>query len=333
VRIGTNFKIETLIAALKYARENGDVILMPRFMPDTDDTGLLADDQAVREAARNDVAQETSPVRVAELIAAIRETAAMVPIICASGNDGSNRLVNPARLPGTIAVGACNDRGYRSSYSQFGEGLDVVAPSNDLAVEDRETTRIDPDEADVRERLKLELQSRLARKPLAPFQPRYLRSIQTTKGTSVNLNLDKIGLLSIGTTDNLGDYGYKFEPAGNYCKATGDFGFGGTSAAAAQIAGVVAMMLAANESLKAQPEVIRELLHKAASYEYLLLQRGTRTVPAAKNSGAALEEFGHGLIDAWAAVHLASMWDGDSGELPSDWQARLHRLREGQSAA
>jgi subtilisin family serine protease len=306
---------------------------MPRFMPETDDTGLLADDQAARGAARNDVAQETPPARVADLIAAIRETAAMVPVICASGNDGSNRLVNPARLPETIAVGACNDKGYRSSYSQYGDGLDVVAPSNDLAIEDRETTRIDPDEADLRDRQELELQSRLARKPLPPFQPRRLISIQPTKGPKEELNLDKIGLLSISTTDNLGDYGYNFEPAGDYCKAIGDFGFGGTSAAAAQIAGVVALMLAAKQSLRAKPEAIRELLHEAADYKHLLLQRGKRRVRAAEKSEAARVEFGHGLVDAWAAVHLASMWNDDTGALPSDWKVQLSRLREGQSAA
>src|SRR4051794_33643225 len=52
-----------------------------------------------------------------------------------------------------------------------------------------------------------------------------------------------MGLLSIATTDNQGVFGYNTEPAGNYCKATGDFGFGGTSAATAQVAGVIALIL------------------------------------------------------------------------------------------
>jgi subtilisin family serine protease len=36
----------------------------------------------------------------------------------------------PARSPYTVAVGACTDFGYRSDYSQFGPGLDFVAPSS-----------------------------------------------------------------------------------------------------------------------------------------------------------------------------------------------------------
>jgi subtilisin family serine protease len=334
VRIGTNFKIELLIAALKYARENGDIILMPRFMPETDDTALQAGDQSARDAiqVRHDGTQEAPPPRVADLIAAIRETATMVPVICASGNDGSNRLVNPARLVETIAVGACNDRGYRSTYSQFGDGLDVVAPSNDLAVEDLDTIRLDPDEADIRHREALELKARLDCKPLPPFKPRGIKSLQGTKAFQDKFNRDKIGLLSISTADNLGDFGYNFEPAGDYCKATGDFGFGGTSAAAAQVAGVVALMLAANKNLEQKPEAVRDLLRKAASYEHLLLQRGIQGHPAAKMLPEAREEFGHGLINAFAAVQLARMLD-KTGKLPSNWEAQLGDLRRAQSVA
>ncbi|MCE3015748.1 MAG: S8 family serine peptidase, partial [Pirellula sp.] len=53
----------------------------------------------------------------------------------ATGNNGSSTLSYPANQavvnPGLIAVGATNNRGQRSNYSQFGVGLDIVAPSND----------------------------------------------------------------------------------------------------------------------------------------------------------------------------------------------------------
>src|SRR4051812_3450134 len=74
----------------------------------------------------------------------------------------TSRLVHPASMRETIAVGACNDRGYRSTYSQYGEGLDIVAPSNDVMVDDRSQVRLDTDEVDLRQREARELAARLA---------------------------------------------------------------------------------------------------------------------------------------------------------------------------
>lgn len=53
-------------------------------------------------------------------------------VVCvATGNDGESRIGFPSTHDHAIAVGACNDRGRRSSYSNYGTGLDVVVPSND----------------------------------------------------------------------------------------------------------------------------------------------------------------------------------------------------------
>ena len=118
------FRDKSLIAALKYAARKADVILLPRVLPVDDNLDL-----------------------------AIKEVASRVPVVCASGNDGIAELAYPARLQETIAVGACNNRGYRSTYSQYGKvpdpdgGVDVVAPSNDIPVEDRELVRLDLEEA------------------------------------------------------------------------------------------------------------------------------------------------------------------------------------------
>ena len=51
-----------------------------------------------------------------------------VSIVCASGNSGSNYLAYPASHAETIAVGSCYNNGTRSTDSQYGTGIDLVAP-------------------------------------------------------------------------------------------------------------------------------------------------------------------------------------------------------------
>lgn len=52
-------------------------------------------------------------------------------VFAATGNEGAKRVAFPASLPNVMGVGACNDQGRRSTYSNFGAGLDFVAPSSD----------------------------------------------------------------------------------------------------------------------------------------------------------------------------------------------------------
>jgi subtilisin family serine protease len=53
-------------------------------------------------------------------------------VVCvATGNEHATRIGFPATHDQVLAVGACNDRGQRSAYSNFGRGLDIVAPSDD----------------------------------------------------------------------------------------------------------------------------------------------------------------------------------------------------------
>jgi subtilisin family serine protease len=276
IRISTNFETRSLIKALDYARGVGDVILVPRYLPE-------------------------SP----ELSEKISEIAREVPVVCASGNDGTNFLVHPASLEGTIAVGACNEKGYRSTYSQYGEGLDVVAPSNDLPVEDAAVVRLDLDEANFRVRAEAERQARLANRAVPNGRPLNLNELLKLEQAAA-WNLDQFGSLSIATTDHRGDFGYNDEPPGDFCPVTGDFGFGGTSAAAAQVAGVVALMLGAalerhggDRDLVRKylpPDKIRQLLRETANKGDLHPEPGRRTVT---------DEFGAGLVDAAAAVERA----------------------------
>ncbi len=53
-------------------------------------------------------------------------------IVAAAGNENSNQVGFPAAYPGVVAVGATNILGNRAPYSNYGKGLDVVAPGGDL---------------------------------------------------------------------------------------------------------------------------------------------------------------------------------------------------------
>ncbi len=52
-------------------------------------------------------------------------------VFCATGNSNRSSIDYPARYANAIAVGASNDLGKRSWYSNYGQGISFVAPSND----------------------------------------------------------------------------------------------------------------------------------------------------------------------------------------------------------
>ena len=53
-------------------------------------------------------------------------------IVCvATGNESASRIGFPSSDAHAVAVGACNDRGRHSAYSNRGKGVTVVAPSDD----------------------------------------------------------------------------------------------------------------------------------------------------------------------------------------------------------
>jgi len=54
-------------------------------------------------------------------------------VVFASGNDYASCVSYPANLSSVIAVGAVTNQGVRSSYSNYGPTLDLVAPSNGAA--------------------------------------------------------------------------------------------------------------------------------------------------------------------------------------------------------
>lgn len=58
-----------------------------------------------------------------------------VPLIAAAGNDGTSTLSYPAAYPEAIAVAAVRYDKTLSYYSNYGSGLDLVAPGGDLNVD------------------------------------------------------------------------------------------------------------------------------------------------------------------------------------------------------
>ncbi|MGF7206630.1 subtilisin family serine protease [Skermanella aerolata] len=286
VRISSNFDIASLIAALDYSREHGDVILMPRYLPLDDETPVLKGKPNSRDL-RN----------------AVERLAREKPVVCASGNNGRAELVYPASLDDVIAVGACNDRGYRSTYSQYGKGLTLVAPSNDVPEKHSGLVRLDLDEVNLLKREREELQARLARRPPPAEVPYGIEDLYLGKiPAGDRMGSEEIGLLSIAAPDNLGEFGYNYEPAGDYCDAKGFFGFGGTSAAAAQVAGVIALMLSANDRVKGKPRAIKEMLMLTADKSPHNLH--------ARSPEHFEREFGAGLVNAARAVALAKDYRG-----------------------
>ena len=277
VRINANFEPAALEAALEHAASVGDVILLPRYLPQASADKAKAD-LSDREREREE--------GLRSLERTLRRIAKNKPVVCAAGNDGKKGLVFPACLPETIAVGACNEKGWRSTYSQYGENLFVMAPSNDVLIETKDFVRLDKDEVERRVRDEQERARLRDGHPIlaGPYDGRALKDMRQARDD----HLAEFGERAIATTDNLGDAGYN--PDGDYCKADGTFGFGGTSAAAAQIAGVIALMLAANAKLKGNVKAIRERLQAAASREHL------------HSNGDAQAEFGYGLVDAEKAV-------------------------------
>jgi subtilisin family serine protease len=55
-----------------------------------------------------------------------------VTIVCSSGNDNSSAIGFPASHTKTIAVGAINQNNFRADFSNYGSGLDIVAPGKDI---------------------------------------------------------------------------------------------------------------------------------------------------------------------------------------------------------
>lgn len=67
-----------------------------------------------------------------EAIADVLKANPKLVIVASAGNNNNNQVAYPAGYKGVVAVGATNLAGNRAPYSNYGKGLDVVAPGGDL---------------------------------------------------------------------------------------------------------------------------------------------------------------------------------------------------------
>ncbi len=323
ISLRTGFDNDPLqfIAALLYAwLQKPDVIVMPRGLPDPEASALAPKDDfkaelqswANREAAdllhrievltaKASIHDPTMP-QVSEtgrhlwrvvraLFIAISKH---VPIVCAAGNEGESQLLFPANLAnrenGIIAVGAVSGQGYRSGYANYGDGLTLVAPSDDMEVFNRHQLRETPKRMD---------------------RVGYLKP-----DNAMAVPYSRKALLS---TDIPGHFGYDGEDDGDpdltVAQAQSGFytQFGGTSGASALVAGVIALVRRA-ERLAQDGKGARD----GCDLKALLIATARRDMPmmgatlplktdcmnVANEDADAFETFfGAGLIDAKAAVN------------------------------
>lgn len=106
---GANFAPDDRVAdAIRYAGQYADVLSCSWGVPRNPDIEAAIDD-VVRTGRRGKGCA----------------------VFCAAGNDGRPRIGFPASHPRAFAVGASNDKGRRSKYSNYGQGIAFVAPSSD----------------------------------------------------------------------------------------------------------------------------------------------------------------------------------------------------------
>lgn len=325
ISIRTSFDTdpEQFIAAFLHAWNCGaDVILLPRGLPDpirsrvqpkpelAQDHHLRANrgkaDLFARLAEEGAAGSEIDPHAASasgarewtileKLIVAISRK---VPVICAAGNDGESQIIYPARLAaadnGVVAVGAVTPNGLRSGYSNYGDGLTLVAPADDGEVFNRHQLRRDTTH------------------PAANVD-------YYDPGRGQVLPFSSYALV---TTDLPGIYGYEAGSPPRSARvppfvAPGTGGgyyttFGGTSGASALVAGVAALAARANKAKNGAAARLDGLQAKAilvdACHHATPVRPGTaQLAPDPMNAddeptkGPAYY-FGAGLLDAQSVV-------------------------------
>lgn len=325
IRTGFEQQPDQFIAAFLYAFTNGaDVILLPRGIPDPVRSVVNAkpelsqdiDDRANWERAdlfarleeATPPANEIRPHAVgktgnrdvawsilAKLIVAISRK---VPVVCAAGNDGESQLIYPANLAaannGVVAVGAVTPHGYRSGYSNYGAKLTLVAPSDDFEIYNRHQLRVDRTDPMVDQH---------------HYHPGKGKVIPHSH-------------FSLLTTDLPGTFGYAggsdpyssiLPPLDNQGIGGGYYTtFGGTSGAAALVAGVAALTARAHKAKHGPAARLDGMASKAnliaACDQNVSVKPGTTPLTPdpmnADNEPAKGKAyfFGAGLLDAGKAV-------------------------------
>jgi subtilisin family serine protease len=211
------------LAFLLAAKKPADVILFPRGLPRevTFTTKDFADEGRTKE--------EPSWQALKETIIAVSKK---IPIICAAGNESDDRAIAPAVFAksdnGIIGVAAMNYYGVRSSYSNFGNGVTITAPSDDAEIFNADQARIDKTDRFCAE---------------YPY-PAFVENFQVNDiryGEAVIRAIDVPG--SFGFSDASGSADPRNDEAKLATEPESFFTeFGGTSAAASIVAGAAALM-------------------------------------------------------------------------------------------
>jgi len=126
------------------------------------------------------------------------------------------------------------------------------------------------------------------------------RAFYSEPGSNLIVCAPSSGSLGITTTDRTGSLGYNTASSASGGDYTADFG--GTSSATPTAAGIIALMLEKNANLGWRD--VQEILIKSA-----FKVKPTDTGWVTNGAGISFNhDFGAGLIDATAAVNLASTW-------------------------
>ncbi|WP_245441185.1 MULTISPECIES: S8 family serine peptidase [Neorhizobium] len=327
ISIRTSFEDDVLqfIAAFLYAyHQRVDVIVLPRGLPDPKRSRVIPKNElkADLERWKNQIAADlfarislaeqggaelepkapqkgSNPDRawhiLKQLIVAISHH---IPIVCAAGNSGESQLIYPANLAaddnGIIAVGAVTVEGYRSGYSNYGEGLTVVSPSDDGEVFNRHQLRVDR---------------------LSPFAAQHDHE-------AFGLREYRYSHFSLLTTDLPGAFGYDrgADPWSSMVPSAANPGigggyyttFGGTSGASAQVGGICALIQRAHKTknggdARLSGPLVKSILQSTARLDAMVAP-GIRALTAdCMNADGedALDMsyfFGFGLPDVPAAI-------------------------------
>jgi subtilisin family serine protease len=307
INTSMNPKEEPLILALLYSLHyKADIIHLPRGVNDRwineSASGLPANPENTKRyydtlkewQRRKDLGHALQALLVA--------VSKKIPIFCAAGNSGEYRVAYPANLSradnGIISIGAVTRKGFRSGYSNYGENLDLVAPSDDAEVFTRHQIRLNP------------LDPSYKRHDYAAYGdsiPTIPYSTHRIVTTDIPDRPGYVGLTKLSTDDT--------DPFRNWIdQLGGDFTlFGGTSAASAIAAGVgaLAVSVAKKAGMDCSGVSVKRMLKDTCVKDFASTE-GTGKVSLAADQ---MEEgkppvfeylFGAGLIHAGRAVALVT---------------------------
>jgi subtilisin family serine protease len=236
------------LAFLLAAKKPADVILFPRGLPREISLADALSDPKMAAKMTNEEKEAALPwLALKETILAVSR---LIPVICAAGNECDDAAIAPACFAaednGIIGVAAMNYFGVRSSYSNFGRGISITAPSDDAEMFNRIQARLDKTDRFYGE---------------YPY-PAFI----------ANFAVDEIryGEAAIRAIDVPGPFGFSDTARNTGSKDEADVearlatepesfftDFGGTSGAASIVAGVASLMQRAAKLRKGSDNVVR----------------------------------------------------------------------------